>query len=213
MDRRQFLKTAGFAVGGAALSCAGLGFVATRKPALTFAEGACTGGGGQRKALVAYASKAGATGEVAEAIQDVLCAGGLDVDLRLATDVTDVNTYDAVVVGSAIRTGQWLGEAIRFVETHQTALRTMPVALFTVCMTLEIDTEANRQKVLEYMDPVLQMIPADHVGLFAGVMDYAKLSFLERMVIKVIGTPEGDFRDWPAIRTWAGNLLPAFQAG
>jgi len=47
-------------------------------------------------------------------------------------------------------------------------------------------------------------------GLFAGVLDYEKMNMMIRMVMKSKmkskGVPEGDFRDWNAIRSWAGGL-------
>ena len=49
--------------------------------------------------------------------------------------------------------------------------------------------------------------PVD-VGLFAGTMDYSKLSFVLRLVIKAMKVPEGDFRNWDAIRDWAANVRP-----
>jgi len=50
-----------------------------------------------------------------------------------------------------------------------------------------------------------QVQPVD-VGLFAGVMDYSKLSFMLRLMMKAMGSPEGDFRDWEAIRAWASQV-------
>lgn len=42
--------------------------------------------------------------------------------------------------------------------------------------------------------------------IFFGALDYHKLSFPERMVMKAMRVPEGDFRDWPAIESWAANI-------
>jgi len=53
--------------------------------------------------------------------------------------------------------------------------------------------------------------PVD-IGLFAGVLDYSKLSFVVRMVMKSKmkkkGVPEGDHRNWDDIRAWAEGLSP-----
>lgn len=160
------------------------------------------------KILVAYASKCGSTGEVAEAIGQVLCDGGAATDVRLAKDVTDVNGYRAVVVGSAVRMGQWLPEAVKFVETHQDALNQMPVAYFTVCMTMQEDTEENRREVMGYLDPVREIVQPRDVGLFAGAIDYSKMGFVFRLVIKAMKVPEGDFRNWDNIRDWAASVRP-----
>ncbi len=59
-----------------------------------------------------------------------------------------------------------------------------------------------------YLDPVREIVGPADVGLFAGRIEYDRLPFLYRLIIKAIGTGEGDFRDWEAIRTWAGELAP-----
>ena len=46
------------------------------------------------------------------------------------------------------------------------------------------------------------------VGLFAGAMDYSKLPFILRLLMKAMKTPQGDFRDWEAIRAWADSICP-----
>jgi menaquinone-dependent protoporphyrinogen oxidase len=32
------------------------------------------------------------------------------------------------------------------------------------------------------------------------------LSFAERMMVKAVRAPEGDFRDWQAIEAWAASI-------
>ncbi|MCX9078211.1 MAG: flavodoxin domain-containing protein, partial [Candidatus Methanoperedens sp.] len=66
------------------------------------------------KILVAYASKYGATTEIAEKIGEVLRQGGIDADVLPAERVEALNLYDAVVLGSAVYAGQWRREAILF---------------------------------------------------------------------------------------------------
>jgi len=207
ITRRRFLILAGGTVGATALACCGLTVLGTRPPAVEFVESSC----GKEKSvkdkiLVAYASRAGSTGEVAEAIGKVLCEGGAAVDVRLAKDVTDVSPYRAIVVGSAIYMGQWMSEAAKFVEMHREALSQIPVAYFAVCLTQKDDTEENRRTVAAYLDPVREVVQPVDVGLFAGRLDCSKLSFLYRLIAKVMGSPEGDFRDWEAIRAWAANV-------
>jgi len=209
LSRRDFLKLAGGAIGATTLACCGLTTLGMWQPEVDFLE---TGYGDENemkdKILVAYASKCGATGEVADAIGQVLSANGTAVDVRLVENVPDPSLYRAVVVGSAIRMGKWLSEATKFVETHQEALSQTPTAYFTVCMTLQDDTEENRRTVAAYLDPVREILEPVDVGLFAGMMDYSKLSFLDRLIAKMVKTPEGDFRNWEAIRAWANDLRP-----
>jgi len=164
-------------------------------------------GGREIKILVAYATKAGSTAEVAAEIGRVIeSKSGYKVDAHPVGKVKDVDGYDAVIIRSAIRAGKWLPEATKFVEKHRDALSQLPVAFFTVCLAMMEDTEENRRKVAAYLDPVRDLVQPVDVGLFAGVMDYSNLPFILRLMMKAMKSPEGDFRDWEAIRAWAGQV-------
>lgn len=161
------------------------------------------------KILVAYATAAGSTEEVAEAVGKALSDGGAAVDVRRAKEVTDVGGYRAVVLGTGIRAGQVYREAASFVETHQQALSQMSVAYFVVCSTLEENTEENRATASGYLDQLREKAPAVEPvdkGLFAGAVDFKKLPLLLRLILKAMKKSEGDWRDWDAIRDWATNL-------
>jgi len=207
MTRRRFLLLAGGTVGAAALACGGLAMSA-RPPEIKFIEESFGDGTNMKdKILVAYASKCGSTGQVAKAIGQTLANNGATVDVRQTKDVSDLSAYRAVVLGSAIRAGKWLPEAVKFVEAHQPALSHVPTAYFTVCMTLSKDTEENRRKVAAYLEPVHQILKPVEEGFFAGKMDYGQLGFVERQLIeRVFKIPQGDFRNWAAIQTWAQAL-------
>ena len=159
------------------------------------------------KILVAYATKAGSTAEVAAEIGRVVeSKSGCKVDVHPVGKLNGVDGYDAVIIGSGIRTGKWLPEATKFVERHRDALSRVPVAYFVVCLTLKDDTEENRSTVAAYLDPVREVVQPVEVGLFAGAMDYSKLPFILRLMMKAMKAPQGDFRDWEAIRAWARQV-------
>ena len=68
-----------------------------------------------------------------------------------------------------------------------------------------------------YMEPVLKAAPEVRPvdsGFFAGVLDYSKMNLVARMVMKAKmqakGIPEGDFRNWNAITSWAKGLIVPF---
>jgi menaquinone-dependent protoporphyrinogen oxidase len=82
------------------------------------------------KVLVVYASRQGATGEIARAVMEELTNSGLDVDLRPMSEAPSVTGYDAVVVGSATQLRHWDREAMHFLDTHAADLAHQPTWLF-----------------------------------------------------------------------------------
>jgi menaquinone-dependent protoporphyrinogen oxidase len=166
--------------------------------------------------LVTYATFAGSTGGVAELVGETL-AGDRDLDAEIKVDVrpvgevTDVDGYEAVVVGTAIRAGQIHPDAMAFLEAHAGALSQIPVAYFVVCLTMREDTEENRCTVSGYLDAVHEKVPQVEpvsVALFPGALDYGKLPFFAKLLLKAMRAPEGDFRDWEAVQAWAAELRP-----
>ena len=93
-----------------------------------------------KKILVAYATNAGSTVEVAQAVGEELGKNGDQVEVRQIKDVTTVDGYDAVVVGAPMIMG-WHLSAVNFVKKHQQALNRLKVAYFLTAMRL---TQADR---------------------------------------------------------------------
>lgn len=154
--------------------------------------------------LVAYASGSGSTREVAEAIATEIEKEGLPTVVHNVSAVDSVAAYAGIVIGSSIRIGRWLPEAIACLERIKTEVGERPVAYFTTCLTMVDDTQENRQTVLDYMEPLLVKVAPDitpiGLGLFAGSLDPA------RQAIMVSDGPQGDYRNWEAIRTWAQQI-------
>lgn len=160
----------------------------------------------EKHILVTYASKAGSTAEVAARIGEILARRGCTVDVMPVSKVTGLEAYSAVVVGSAIRIGKLLPEAMTFIEKNQTVLQQKPFSVFLVCMTMNQEDEASRQTVSAYLDPVRLLVKPACEGLFAGVIDPGRVGLLDRMAIKMIKAPIGDFRKWDRITAWAESL-------
>jgi menaquinone-dependent protoporphyrinogen oxidase len=160
--------------------------------------------------LLAYATRTGTTQEVAEAIGEALIEKGETVDVRNVKSVESLAPYRAVILGSAIRAGNLMSEALEFVKLNQDTLDQMPVAYFVVCVTLKEDTEENRQAVAAYLNPLRELVEPVEEGLFAGAIDYSKLSLPLRLMMKAMKADEGDWRDWDAIRNWAVSVTAAF---
>ena len=82
-SRRCFLKAAGLTIAGATLTCAGLGVVATRPPAIGLPDRTPEGEQAvNNRILVTYATRAGSTAEIATAIAETLAARGYSASSR-----------------------------------------------------------------------------------------------------------------------------------
>jgi menaquinone-dependent protoporphyrinogen oxidase len=154
--------------------------------------------------LVTCASKHGATQAVAERITLQLSQLGTSAEFRPIHNVENLERYEAVVIGSAIYYGSWLKEATEFVLHNQQALAMRPVWLFSVGpLGAEVtDTEEQPKELAEFR----KIMPFRGHRLFFGALDRSQLSFAERMVVKAVRAPEGDFRDWKAIDEWAAGI-------
>jgi menaquinone-dependent protoporphyrinogen oxidase len=164
------------------------------------------------KILVAYASQAGSTAEVAEAIGQTLAESGAQVEVRLMKDVQDLTPYRAVVAGSAIHGSKWLPEAMQFMEKHRTVLAQKPFAAFLVCITLGMSSaDKYRAGVAAWLEPVRALVKPISEGFFAGSLDFNKVpltfnTLLLRVAVAFGALPKGDHRDWNAIHAWAASL-------
>lgn len=164
--------------------------------------------------LVTYASKYGATKEIAAKIGEVLRQDGLQVDILPVQGVRDLSGYGAVILGSAVYIGKWQKEAIKFLQTHETSLRDRPVWLFSSGPTGEGDpVQLVEGKCLPAdLQPVADRIQPRDVAVFHGHINPDKINFIEKWAIKrLVKKPFGDFRDWDSIIAWATRTANALK--
>ncbi|MFI5696452.1 flavodoxin domain-containing protein [Kribbella sp. NPDC051586] len=162
-----------------------------------------------RKVLVAYASKMGATAEIAKGIGAEIRQHRHLVDVREVTQVRSIAGYDAVVLGSAIYAGRWRSEAVHFLHKHTAALHDRQVWLFH---SGPIGPHADRPQGM----PRKVRLLADRIGAgpattFAGRLDpeTAKGFLARRMAVTELG---GDARDWDRIGAWAQDVADAITS-
>jgi len=228
VTRRRFMVGSGGALGLTAAASLGLPDVGLGKEKAEFIESSC-GNVDKAKArvLVAYASRCGSTGGVADAIGKQLCELGAAADVRLIKNAPDLTPYNAVIVGGAGRNEKWLKAAREFVYDHRQALSQLPVAYFVTCLKTapgqpslslkgplpENETvERKRLRVKAYLAPLIESTPRVKpldIAVFAGALDYGKLNRAETAMLKSSGFIEGDFRDWKRIRDWTSRIAPA----
>jgi menaquinone-dependent protoporphyrinogen oxidase len=156
--------------------------------------------------LVTVASKHGSTWAIGEQIAHELRVAGHTVDLTRPDEVTSLNDYDAVVLGSAIYAGSWLPAARDFATLYQPQLRGLPLWVFS---SGPLGSPPQPQDDPKKLAGPVGTIPVRDHRVFVGALDPQDLGFAERLIVRAVKAPAGDFRDWAAIQAWASDIAAA----
>jgi menaquinone-dependent protoporphyrinogen oxidase len=179
------------------------------------------------KVLVAYASKAGSTKGIAEFIGEKLRERGVPADVYDVNYVQGPEGYDAFIVGSAVYMFHWIREAKQFVLKNRATLSARPTWLFSSGPVGLQKTNPKGQDLTDVSvsgpKEIAELIeaakPRDH-RVFFGVLDSNKLGgamgltyrFMRRSKSVRESMPDGDYRDWKDIETWANGIADALSA-
>lgn len=166
-----------------------------------------------KKVLVTYATKYGSTADIAARIGQVLSEASLQTEVLPVNNTANLNDYDAIVLGSAVYIGQWRKEAAAFLKSNEQILAGKPVWLFSSGPVGEGDPvellqgwryPASLQTVIEHIKP-------RDITVFHGNIDISRLNFIQKLAIKNVKAPIGDFRKWDAINAWANSIVDALK--
>lgn len=159
--------------------------------------------------LVTVASRHGSTREIGEVIAQELHVAGHSVEVHDVDDVAGVEAYDAVIIGSAVYVGSWLAEARQFVERNQVELAHVPVWLFSSGPLGQENPHPPGDPT--QLDELMKAAGARSHQIFVGKLDKRDLGLGERLMVRMVGAPEGDFRDWSAIREWTREIAKTLE--
>jgi len=191
--------------------------------------------------LVAYASLAGSTADVAPVVGEEIAKSGAQVDVLALDQVRALDGYEGVVLGGPMIMG-WHRAAAGFLRRNRATLRHVPLAVFVTAMSLTRTSDASvdgmpvfvdeklprppghpghlswRERYAQLRHYVRPIVAAAHparivtVGLFGGRLEYGRLPWWAVLfVMLVIQAPAGDRRNWSAIRAWAASLPAVMQ--
>ena len=208
VSRRDFLKIGCLSTAALGLTICGVSVMAPDPPPIVLSSSTFGERRMNNRILIAYASFAGSTREVAVEIGKTLGERGFLVDVIPVLENPQVGDYQFALIGSAVYGSSWRPEAIEFVKASQIPLNRVPVAFFSVCLAGLADDEAKRSIIYGTLRPIVE--PVAEV-LFAGKVDRRGASlFLPGWLARFF--PTMDFRDWNKIRSWAQTVFVSEEA-
>lgn len=160
--------------------------------------------------LLAFASKHGSTREISEAIAEELQKFEHTVTLRAVEDVAAIDDYDAIIAGSAVYAGNWMPQARKFATRLEDELHDRPLWLFSSgpLGVEEPQPQGDPQGIAE----LVEATKARGHQLFVGKLEKESLGLGEKLIVRAVKAPYGDFRDWQAIQGWAREIAGELDA-
>lgn len=195
-----------------------------------------------KKILVTYATMSGSTAEVAQVVGEEIAGEGAQVDVLPLEKVTGLAAYGAIVLGAPMIMGWHrsaigflkrnrkelehmplavFATAMSLTSTGETAVKEVPVCVDPILGKPPKNPQKptfreNYSSVSRYASPILDAAAPTRpvsVAFFGGMLDTNRLKLLAKLfVMFVVQAPPGDRRNWKAIRSWAGSLLPLFNS-
>ncbi|MGP4123836.1 MAG: menaquinone-dependent protoporphyrinogen IX dehydrogenase [Sodalis sp. (in: enterobacteria)] len=167
------------------------------------------------KTLILYSTHNGQTYKIARSIGAHLadCCKCDMVDLCLAFDL-DLQSYQRVVIGAAIRYGRFSADLNHFIEQQLEWLHSIPSAFYSVNLTArKPDKRTNTTNACTRK--FLEKTPwqPDLCAVFAGALCYPRYRcrVMIQLIMRVTGgetdrTKEIEYTDWQQVSAFAGDL-------
>lgn len=168
--------------------------------------------------LILHSSIDGHTREICKHIQRTLEASGAQVSQQALDGFDPAGHEPALVIfGASIRYGHHRPALTRFLAQHQAWLGARNTAFFSVCLTARKpgkDTPAGNAYTRKFLQRTGWQ--PGHAAVFAGKLDYARYSLIDRQMIRLImwitGGPTNPdacvtYTDWHAVEDFAGASL------
>jgi len=158
--------------------------------------------------LVTVATKHQSTLEIGQAIGRALAERGIPADVVPAEEIDAVTPYEAVIIGSGVYAGNWLAPARDLIARCAMQLRERPVWLFSSGPMGDPLLPAGEPAGVATLKELIR--PRGH-QVFPGRLDSGDLGLGEKIIIKAVRAPYGDYRDWPAVEAWAAEIAAALR--
>ena len=179
----------------------------------------------EKKVLIAYGTRYGATEGVAIKIAEIFRDKGIlaeVINLKEKLSIDNFDGYAGLIIGSSIKIGQWTKEVKSFVRNMHREIQEFAGPFgFYVCSGYASLSDRYETVKEEYIpDRLVEYgINVDHYDAFGGLVDFSetsKMGWLEKKIMKMVGsqatglpieTEYTDLRDWDQIEKFALDYI------
>ncbi|QTE28406.1 flavodoxin domain-containing protein [Pengzhenrongella sicca] len=159
--------------------------------------------------LVTVGSRHGSTREIGAAIAEVLERAGHGVTILDPDDVTSIDEYDAVVLGSAVYVGRLTASVRALADRFEAQLAEVALWLFWSGPIGNPPRPSERPDDVGYL--VRRLAPVGQHE-FGGRVERSELGMAERGLVAMVGAKPGDYRDFEEIDLWAESIAAKLHA-
>lgn len=164
--------------------------------------------------LVAYASSYGSTQEMARGLASDLKITGYAVDLSPVEEVTTLQPYQAVILGTPIHCGLWAKPMQQFLYRTRHDIATKPLYAWITCMRV-LEDAGYEHAQRYYVTPELRSLPSVRsIEVFAGRVVPSELTWQDASMVQkrydgeqTITVLRGDYREWTRFHEWAQTIV------
>ena len=136
------------------------------------------------KKIFIYSSSNGQSLKICKALNKNKEALIIDMDML---KTTKLDNFDQIVIGASVKYGDHNKEVYEFVKKNRVLLEKKKTVFFSVNATAR-KSEKNTPKTNPYIIKFLKKTnwTPDHIGVFAGMIDFPNYNFIEKYIIKLI---------------------------
>ena len=165
------------------------------------------------KKIFIYSSSNGQSLKICETLNEEKESLILNID-RLNS--VNLDNFDQIIIGASVKYGDHNKKIYNFIKNNKILLKRKKTVFFSVNATAR-KSEKNTPNTNPYIIKFLKKTnwKPDHIGVFAGKIDFPNYNFLEKYIIKFImwitngptdTTKTYEFTDWDAVKKFSREI-------
>lgn len=157
-----------------------------------------------KKILICYYSRSHSTYEVCTTLEDILSTEHM-VTVKAMDSVTDVTSYDLIILGAPIHGMRWAEEADSFVKLFKKELQNKPLAFFYLSYLLDNSRSFFQKKLKRAFVPYEEIFNIVAKGYLYGKIA-APFPAPARLLFGARKSEPLDRRDWAKVDAFASSI-------